>query len=125
MKERVEIQYPKTLAFYWNDEINKLDVTPVEIEVYKISDTKVEINIVDFKHPEVLDTAHKYNTFVRNLKAYAKEVSDYNYQDLDVSVIYEGKILEYKQYTEEELERIKNNNEELATQFKSLDNKIK
>lgn len=125
MEEKVEIQYPKTLAFYWDDETNKLNVTPVEIEVYKISDTKVEINIVDFKHPEVLDTTHKYNTFVRNLKGYAKEVSDYNYQDLDVSVIYEGKILEYKQYTGEELERIKKNNEELATQFKSLDNKIK
>ena len=66
MKEKIEIKYPKTLAYYWNDEINKLDVTPVEIEVYKISDTKVEINIVDFKHPEVLDTTHKYNTFVRN-----------------------------------------------------------
>lgn len=120
MKEKIEIKYPKTLAYYWNDEINKLEVIPVEIEVFKISETEVEINIINL-NSEILNTTHKYNTFLKYLKSEAKKVSNYNYQDSDVSVVYKGELLKYKQYTEEELERNKKNNEELVTWFKSLD----
>lgn len=120
MKEKIEIKYPKTLAYYWNDEINKLEVIPVEIEVFKISETEVEINIINL-NSEILNTTHKYNTFLKYLKLEAKKVSDYNYQDSDVSVVYKGELLEYKQYTEEELERNRKNNEELVTWSKSLD----
>ena len=120
MKEKIEIKYPKTLAYYWNDEINKLEVIPVEIEVFKISETEVEINIINL-NSEILNTTHKYNTFLKYLKSEAKKVSNYNYQDSDVSIVYKGELLECKQYTEEELERNRKNNEELVTWFKSLD----
>lgn len=119
-KEKVEIEYPKGLAYYWNDETNQLNMMYIEIEVYKISDTKVEIDIVDFSHPELLNTTHKYNTFIRDIKSHAEEVSDYDYQDSDVIVIYNGEVLEYKQYTDEELERIKRNVKALKELFKKV-----
>lgn len=110
-KEKIEIQYPKCLAYFWNDETNQLNMMAVEIEVYKTSDTTFEVNIINLSHPELLDTAHKYNTFLDSLKG---EVPNYKkYSDSDIVVVYNGEILEYKPYTDEELERCKRNREEL------------
>ena len=125
MKEKIEIKYPKTLAYYWNDEINKLEVIPdtdsiVWIRTKSISKKVYNDNIINL-NSEILNTTHKYNTFLKYLKSEAKKVSNYNYQDSDVSIVYKGELLECKQYTEEELERNRKNNEELVTWFKSLD----